>query len=232
MTRAGDPSGRASGIRTFLIADIRGYTAFTDQRGDEAASRLATTFAQIVAEAMEAWGGRLVELRGDEALCTFESPRAALRCAMELQQTFAEEASASPNLPLRVGMGLDVGEAVPVGDGYRGAALNLAARLCSGAAAGEIRATQNLAHVAGPIPGITYEPQGSEQLKGVAADVAIVRVRATTEDTTTPSAGTVRPAGRSPEPRVYTPGGAANDSGPGGSWPAASTTASHTGSEQ
>ncbi|HET9417656.1 MAG TPA: AAA family ATPase, partial [Candidatus Limnocylindria bacterium] len=187
-------STRPSAIRTFLIADIRGYTRFTDQFGDEAASRLATTFAQIVAEAMEAWDGRLVELRGDEALCTFDSPRAALRCAMELQQVFAEEASGSPELPLHVGIGLDVGEAVPVGDGYRGAALNLAARLCSGASAGEIRATQNLAHVAGPIPGVVYEPQGTEQLKGVAADVAIVRVRSSQENASTPLVG--RPRGR------------------------------------
>lgn len=198
--RVGGRSERPSAIRTFLIADIRGYTRFTDQFGDEAASRLATTFAQIVAEGMEAWGGQLVELRGDEALCTFESPRASLRCALELQQTFAEEAASAPDLPLRVGMGLDVGEAVPVGDGYRGAALNLAARLCAGAEAGEIRATQNLAHVAGPIAGIEFEQQGSERLKGVSADVAVVRVRLTAEHATTPRAGAVRPGGRSPEP--------------------------------
>ena len=31
---------RDAGIKTFLIADVRGYTAFTDDRGDEAAARL------------------------------------------------------------------------------------------------------------------------------------------------------------------------------------------------
>ena len=195
-------SGRDGGIRTFLIADIRGYTRFTDQHGDEAASRLASVFAQIVAEAMEAWGGQLVELRGDEALCTFESPRASLRSALELQQTFAAEAALAPDLPLTVGIGLDLGEAVPVGDGFRGAALNIAARLCAGAVAGEIRATENLAHVAGPMPGIDYEPQGTERLKGVAADVAVVRVsRGADADGKSESRPDVRPmAGRSPEP--------------------------------
>lgn len=198
--RARDQARRQSGIRTFLIADIRGYTRFTDQHGDEAASRLASAFAQIVAEAMEAWGGQLVELRGDEALCTFESPRASLHCALELQHTFAEEATATPDLPLAVGIGLDLGEAVPVGDGFRGAALNIAARLCAGAASGEIRATENLAHVAGPMPGIDYEPQGTEQLKGVAADVAVVRV-SRGADADAPPRPNVRPmAGRSPEP--------------------------------
>jgi class 3 adenylate cyclase len=28
-------------IRTFLIADVRGYTVFTQERGDEAAAKLA-----------------------------------------------------------------------------------------------------------------------------------------------------------------------------------------------
>ena len=34
-----------AGIKTFLIADVRGYTRFTSERGDEAAARLATRFA-------------------------------------------------------------------------------------------------------------------------------------------------------------------------------------------
>ena len=34
-------------IRTFLIADVRGYTRFTLEHGDEAAARLASRFAAI-----------------------------------------------------------------------------------------------------------------------------------------------------------------------------------------
>jgi len=52
---------RAAAIRTFLIADVRGYTRFTAEHGDEAASRLATKFADIAGEGVEAWGGELVE---------------------------------------------------------------------------------------------------------------------------------------------------------------------------
>lgn len=167
---------RAATIRTFLLADIRGYTRFTAQLGDEAASRLAARFAEIVAEAAEAWGGRLVEATGDEALATFESGRAALRAAVELQEAFADETAAEPNVPLRVGIGLDAGEAVPVGEGYRGAALNLAARLCSAADAGEILATDGLVHLAGPIEGLTYIGLDGRPLKGFDEPVRAVRV--------------------------------------------------------
>ena len=57
-----------AGIKTFLIADVRGYTRFTQQRGDEAAARLATRFAELAREAIEEAGGTLVELRGDEGV--------------------------------------------------------------------------------------------------------------------------------------------------------------------
>lgn len=120
-----------AGIKTFLIADVRGYTRFTSERGDEAAARLATRFAELAREAIEAAGGALVELRGDEALAVFDSARQALRAAADLQERFVTETVADPSLPLAVGIGLDAGEAVPVDGGYRGGALNLAARLCS-----------------------------------------------------------------------------------------------------
>jgi len=49
-----------------------------------------------------------------------------------------------------VGIGLDAGEAVPVGSGYRGAALNLAARLCGVSRAGEVHSSLGLVELAGP----------------------------------------------------------------------------------
>ena len=90
-------------IRTFLIADVRGYTRFTQTRGDEAAARLAARFAEVARERVELHGGNLIELRGDEALCVFTSPRAALRAATDMQHQFADQIRADPELPLRVG---------------------------------------------------------------------------------------------------------------------------------
>ena len=157
-TRDDAPTGSERAIRTFLIADIRGYTAFTRERGDEAAAVLASRFAELVREGVEAWDGELAELRGDEALAVFHSARRALRCALELQDAFAHEVALDPSLPLRVGMGLDAGEAVPVEEGYRGGALNLAARLCSHAKAGEVLASDGVVHLARATDGVRFEP--------------------------------------------------------------------------
>ena len=67
-----DPSREASArrgadIRTFLFADVRGYTRYTHEHGDEAASALAARFADIVRDAVPTFEGELLELRGDEA---------------------------------------------------------------------------------------------------------------------------------------------------------------------
>jgi YVTN family beta-propeller protein len=171
-------------IRTFLIADVRGYTLFTQERGDEAAAKLAAKFADIAREIVETRGGTLLELRGDEALCVFASTREAIRAALDLQQRFVEETLEQPELPLTVGIGLDAGEAVPVQGGYRGGALNLAARLCGQARAGEILATREVTHLARRIEGARYEDRGSLTFKGIADPVVVVRVVTEGEDPT------------------------------------------------
>jgi ABC-type transport system substrate-binding protein/class 3 adenylate cyclase/DNA-binding beta-propeller fold protein YncE len=168
--------GSHRGIRTFLIADVRGYTVFTQQRGDEAATKLAARFASIAREVVQEHGGSVIELRGDEALAAFESPRQAILAAARGQDRFLEETEGDPSLPLPVGIGLDAGEAVPLESGYRGGALNLAARLCGKAGPGEILASQNVVHLAGKVEGVRYVNRGDLHLKGLAEPVRVVRV--------------------------------------------------------
>jgi peptide/nickel transport system substrate-binding protein len=169
-------------IRTFLIADVRGYTLFTQERGDEAAAKLAAKFADIAREVIEGRGGTLLELRGDEALCVFSSAREAIRAAVDLQQRFVDETLEEPELPLTVGIGLDAGEAVAVQGGYRGGALNLAARLCGQARAGEILASREVTHLARRLEGVRYEDRGPLTFKGMSDSVAVVRVVPEGED--------------------------------------------------
>jgi WD40 repeat protein/class 3 adenylate cyclase len=169
-------------IRTFLIADVRGYTVFTQERGDEAAARLATKFAAVAREVLESRGGTVVELRGDEALVVFDSARQAIRASIDLQRRFVDETVADPTLPLPVGIGLDAGEAVQVDGGFRGGALNLAARLCSIAGPAEILASREVVHLARKVEGVAYVDRGSVRLKGLADPVHVIRLRAEAAD--------------------------------------------------
>jgi len=179
--RSSDAAGDSTSVRTFLIADMRGYTRYSDEHGDEAASALARRFAAIAGGAVTAQGGEMLELRGDEALCVFESARAAVRGAVELQRRARERTEGAPALPLGVGIGLDAGEAVETAGGFRGRALNAAARLCSLAKGGEILASETVAHLAGRHDEATYAPRRPTPVKGVAEPIRYVQVLPTAE---------------------------------------------------
>jgi class 3 adenylate cyclase len=172
---------KAASVLTFLIADVRGYTRFTHDFGDEAAAELAAQFAGIIREAVTERGGRLLELRGDEALVVFHSARQAVWTAVELQGRFRAHRFSDPAWSLPVGIGIDSGDAVPVEGGYRTGALNLAARLCSMAGPGEVLLSETVVSLARKIAGLDYRDRGRAQLKGYAEPVHVIQVIAETE---------------------------------------------------
>lgn len=167
-------SGPRIAVRTFLIADVRGYTRFTREHGDAEAARLAKKFADVARNSVEARRGRVIELRGDEALAVFGSTAQAVRAALEFQATCSEETAGDPALPLSVGIGIDVGEAIPVEEGFRGVALNTAARLCSRAVAGQVLVTRAVADLAGDIDEVRFEERGPAELKGFEKAVDLI----------------------------------------------------------
>jgi YVTN family beta-propeller protein len=196
-----DTSRDDADVHAFLIADVRGYTAFTQERGDEDAGRLAGRFAEVTRSVVEAHRGNVLELRGDEALVVFGSPRSAIRGAVALQQRFVEETIADPSLPLTVGIGLDAGEAVAVEGGYRGGALNVAARLCSLARAGEVLASREIVHLALRVDGVLFTERGQASLKGLEKPVHVVAVRSEDRDEALAIAPFVRSLARPPRTR-------------------------------
>jgi WD40 repeat protein len=155
---------------------VRGYTTFTQQRGDEAAAELTTRFSSIARETLEAAGGFGLEFRGDEVMAAFTSARQAIRTAVDLQAAFVEATIADPSFPLPVGIGLDAGEAVEVAEGYASGALNLAARLCSQAGPGEILASREVVHLARRVEGVSMVDRGSVRLKGLSDPVQLTRL--------------------------------------------------------
>lgn len=170
----GGHPGLGAGIHTFLIADIRGYTQFTHERGDDAAAALASAFAALTDEVISGHDGVVLELRGDEALAVFSSARQAIRAAVQLQARLRDPDQ--EGFPLPVGVGLDAGEAVPVLGGFRGASLNVAARLCSLAGPGEVLATPEVVHLATRMDGVRFRPRGRVELKGIARPVDVVMI--------------------------------------------------------
>src|SRR5438309_11964704 len=111
-------SNTNSMLRTFLIADVRGYTRFSAERGDAAAAQLSEHFLALCREVITAQRGDFFGSAGDQALAAFASAHAALRAALALQARLKVEQAAHPDLPLLAGIGLDTGEAIQVGADY------------------------------------------------------------------------------------------------------------------
>jgi class 3 adenylate cyclase len=166
-----------SGVHTFLIADIRGYSRFTENYGDEAAAELSRAFADVVRDIVETHEGELREMRGDEALAVFGSARQAIRAAVELQDRLEDQSDSELQIPCKVGVGIDSGEAVPLEDGsFRGAALNIASRLCGRAHGGEVLASEATVRLAGRLGGLEYSDRGRVRLKNIPDPIHIYSV--------------------------------------------------------
>jgi hypothetical protein len=153
-----------------MIADVRGYTNFTENQGDERAADLARDFAALARAAVSDNGGDVIELRGDEALAVFTSARQALRAGLELQRRSRLD---SP-LPLGIGIGIDAGEAMPVDGGYRGGALNLASRLCGMAAPGQILVSETVVGLSRKVDGLRFVKRRAARLKGLEKPVHVI----------------------------------------------------------
>jgi adenylate cyclase len=76
-----------------------------------------------------------------------------------------------------VRVGLNTGPAAARDGDWFGAAVNLAARVTSHAAGGEVLVTEATQHASGELPSVEWEPLGDHQFRNVRGSVAVVRAR-------------------------------------------------------
>jgi adenylate cyclase len=160
----------SSGIQaTICFVDLEGFTALTEQHGDEDAAGLATRFAQLTRSVLGP-RDRLIKTIGDAVLVTSPDPAAGLAWVEKLLTQAAED----PRFPsLRAG--LHHGAAVLKEGDVFGAAVNLAARVAAEAHAGEVLATELVATVAKE-SGIPVAELGDVLLKNVRGSIALFSI--------------------------------------------------------
>jgi adenylate cyclase len=145
------------------FADVVGFTSLADSDEDAALEAVAE-FQAAARAAVEGRGGRVVKFLGDGALAEFASARAALEAALALCASFS--GSGAPGATA-IRIGLHVGEVAgtPDGDVY-GDGVNLAARLQSVAAPGEVVVSEDAARALRHSRGFRFDPIGDRPLKG------------------------------------------------------------------
>ena len=131
-----------------LFADIRGYTAFSESRDPELVVEVLNYYFQRQADLVAEHHGDIDKFVGDQIMAVFHGDDMAansVACSLAIQDVMVELGAEHPEWGLDIGIGVDMGEVVMGAMGSKqrmdytvlGDHVNLAARLCSYAAAKE-----------------------------------------------------------------------------------------------
>ena len=158
----------------FLFADLRGYTHLVDTRGAVEASRLLGRYRAIVREVVTHHGGAEIKTEGDSFYVVLPSASAALRCGLDILKSCTDPADGGE--AIKLGIGIHAGESVAHEGGFVGSAINIAARICALASAGEVLVSGTIRELTRSIVSAEFVFVGRRQLKGLDQPVEVFRV--------------------------------------------------------
>ena len=161
-----------SGTAIILFADVVGSTALTESMGDAAFRAKARELDEAMRAIIGTCGGTPIEgkLLGDGVLATFASAAQAIDAALGCR-------AASETVGLQLHFGLHAGDVIREDNNVYGGAVNLAARIASASAAGEILISDTVRSLARTSANVTFEDRGEHTLKGVGDPQRLFAVR-------------------------------------------------------
>jgi len=167
-----------------LFSDIRGFTAYSENRAPEAVIKMVNRYLGFQAETVDLYGGSVDKFVGDEMVALFSGEDAIVRavdCAVAIQKLMRKEHETDAN-PINIGIGVNYGPMFlgNMGATQRmdytviGASVNLAARLCSAAQPGQILMPAQLLRLLNG----SYQTASAHKMsfKGFSSEIEIVEV--------------------------------------------------------
>ena len=150
-----------------LIADLSGYTAFTETHGALYASEVVLRFQRLAAASLER-GVAVVNSIGDDVFCAGADTLAVVRTALRLRDK-VERQSEFPNIRT----GVHRGRIVERDRQLFGGPINLTARVAAYARGGQVLCTEQIASAVRG--GSEFETQalGEKRFRNVAYPVAV-----------------------------------------------------------
>jgi TolB-like protein len=176
-------------LTTVLIADVVGYSRLTHEDEDAAVDAVQQHIRDHIRPAIRRSRGRLIKTLGDGVLAVFTSPVNAIKCALELQAGVAlASAGTAKDKPLRLRVGVNLGDVRFEHGDVLGDAVNIAARLQTLAEPGEIIAADAVAQLLKGKIQAALDDLGDKNVKNIPEPVHVWRVRPATRIATTRSA--------------------------------------------
>lgn len=179
--------------------DVRGSTGLYERLGDRRARDLTADALDVFCKGVRARNGTVIKLLGDGAMVTLPSAEAALLASIASQEVQVRK-------QVGVGIGIQFGSVLQENGDVFGDAVNVAARLCSLAKAGEILTTADtVRHLPAMLRALTRHIDTAE-VKGRREPVEIHQVLwgEANDDATTTMLSTASPMATSRRPRGIT----------------------------
>lgn len=152
-------SAGSGGTMTLVFTDIVDSTVFAESVGDVAWAETVGGHEATIRSITEVHGGRVMKFLGDGSMLAFDSARAAVRAAVDIQR-------ASVNAQFGVRIGVHTGEVIRTANDLLGLTVNKAARIASAAGAGEVIISSTTRDLVGSIDGVRNGEAKLVALKG------------------------------------------------------------------
>jgi adenylate cyclase len=149
--------------------DLTGYTALTEEQGDQAGAELADRLATLVNEAAQPHNGQPVKWLGDGVMFHFAEPAGAVLTALDL----VEQTPATVDVRARVGV--NAGRVIFRDGDYFGRTVNVAARIADYARPGEVLVSDEVKERWSG-DSVRFDPIGPVALKGLREELVLYSV--------------------------------------------------------
>jgi len=173
-------------LLTIFFSDMRGFTSMSEQMAPEDVVKVLNACLSLQTEQVKRFKGDVDKFVGDCVVALFsgeDSALRAIRCAVKIHQAVEQyNQSSALETPLALGIGIVTGEVVlgSIGSHDRqdftviGSNVNLCARLCSLAEAGEILIPESTYRLVRAL--VTAECLEPQHVKGFSQPVPVYRI--------------------------------------------------------
>jgi adenylate cyclase len=152
---------------TFLFADLVGFTSLTDAFGDDRAADVALVLYGQVRGLLTTYRAEELKTLGDGMVIRCDAAADGIRLALRI----VDELDSIPGFP-PVRVGVHSGPAVHRQGDWYGRTVNVAARLCSAAAGGDVLVSEQTRHAAGRLPAVAFGERRLHWLRNVTEPIA------------------------------------------------------------
>ena len=164
------------GTLTIMFTDLEQSTSMVTELGERAAFRVINIHNTVLRDQFREFRGHEAKRIGDGFLVLFASARDAMNCAIAIQRRL-EEAQREAGAPIRVRIGIHIGEVLWDENDIFGSAVNFAARVSAEAKGGEILISALLREIMAVSGEFEFGEQREAALKGFRGTHMLTQLR-------------------------------------------------------